>query len=236
MTPDSNPIPASEDRAGRGHKTRERLLVVACEVFASKGFQSATTREICDAAQSNMAAIHYHFGDKAGLYRAVLLLPMQGFLAMTQGFDQIIGGFEVKIHALYSSLLEALRSRDPMFAQHMKLHFREMLEPTGAAEELLEVAFIPFFHRFAKLLSQELGKAHVDDDCYRLVFAMFGMAMDFYTSQQVSCKAAPNMADTPEKVSILIDRLSGYATGMLQFERERLARLNSSPPSKSKGQ
>ena len=47
---------------------RQRLLLAAEEVFARKGYEGATVREICDRAGMNVAAINYHFGDKETLY------------------------------------------------------------------------------------------------------------------------------------------------------------------------
>ena len=49
-------------------ETRQRLLDTAGEVFAEKGFQAATVRQICGMAGVNIAAINYHFGDKERLY------------------------------------------------------------------------------------------------------------------------------------------------------------------------
>ena len=51
---------------------RERLLEAAGEVFAERGFRDATVREICKRADMNQAAINYYFGDKKGIYEAVL--------------------------------------------------------------------------------------------------------------------------------------------------------------------
>ena len=49
--------------------TRENLLLAAGKVFADKGYEKATVREICKAAGvSNLAAVNYYFGDKERLY------------------------------------------------------------------------------------------------------------------------------------------------------------------------
>ncbi len=48
--------------------TKARILEAAGGVFAAKGFESATIREICQLAGANLAAVNYHFGDKQRLY------------------------------------------------------------------------------------------------------------------------------------------------------------------------
>ena len=57
--------------AERSAATRRRLLEAAAEVFAEDGFRAATIQRICRRAGANIAAAHYHFGDKAELYAAV---------------------------------------------------------------------------------------------------------------------------------------------------------------------
>ena len=52
-------------------EAKDRLLAAGLKYFASKGFDGATVREICDEANSNIAAINYYFGDKQGFYSAV---------------------------------------------------------------------------------------------------------------------------------------------------------------------
>src|SRR5215472_12197320 len=56
------------DRQG----TRAELLEAAGHVFAEKGFDRATGKEICQRAGANTAAINYYFGGMEGLYEAVL--------------------------------------------------------------------------------------------------------------------------------------------------------------------
>jgi AcrR family transcriptional regulator len=52
--------------------TEKRLLEATGAIFAEHGYRSATVRQICEKARANIAAVNYHFGDKEGLYRAVL--------------------------------------------------------------------------------------------------------------------------------------------------------------------
>lgn len=55
-----------------GDQRRSRILRAARALFASRGFEAATTRQIASAARSNIASIRYYFGDKAGLIVAVI--------------------------------------------------------------------------------------------------------------------------------------------------------------------
>ena len=62
-------------------ETRERLLDEAAYLFAERGFDHVTIRDICTKASANVAAVNYHFGGKSGLYDEVLrwaIRTMQG--------------------------------------------------------------------------------------------------------------------------------------------------------------
>ncbi len=49
-----------------------RILDVATRLFAEKGFNGVTTRQIAAAAGLNMATVHHHLGAKKEVYLAVL--------------------------------------------------------------------------------------------------------------------------------------------------------------------
>ena len=51
--------------------TKQRILAAAETVFADHGFAGASLRAITQGAEVNLAAVNYHFGSKAGLYRAI---------------------------------------------------------------------------------------------------------------------------------------------------------------------
>ena len=52
--------------------TRNRLLSAASRLFAEKGYDHATVRDICAAAGVNIALVNYHFKSKEGLYKACI--------------------------------------------------------------------------------------------------------------------------------------------------------------------
>jgi AcrR family transcriptional regulator len=69
--------PASEPVAGRrrsdGRITAEQVLEAAERLFAERGIEAVSLREVGKAASSrNTGVAHYHFGGKEGLVRAIV--------------------------------------------------------------------------------------------------------------------------------------------------------------------
>ncbi len=72
-------------RDGDPAETRRGILEAAEACFASAGFAGATTRQVASRAGVNVATLHYHFGNKEGLYRAVLGRAGAGSLPAVDG-------------------------------------------------------------------------------------------------------------------------------------------------------
>jgi AcrR family transcriptional regulator len=54
------------------HETKEQIITVAERLFAENGFAGTTLRNVVNEAGVNLAAVHYHFGSKEELFRAVV--------------------------------------------------------------------------------------------------------------------------------------------------------------------
>jgi AcrR family transcriptional regulator len=52
--------------------TADRIVSTATRLFASKGYDGTSVKDICSKAKVNIAAIHYHFGSKGNLYRHII--------------------------------------------------------------------------------------------------------------------------------------------------------------------
>jgi len=66
--------------------TRSSIIKAAAHLFAEKGFEGASVRDIVTRARVNQAAIHYHFKGKDGLYLEVLKTAFDR-LTKDSGFD-----------------------------------------------------------------------------------------------------------------------------------------------------
>lgn len=53
--------------------SRQALLTAARRVFADRGFEGATVKDLADEAGVNVSLVSYYFGGKDGLYRECLL-------------------------------------------------------------------------------------------------------------------------------------------------------------------
>lgn len=51
---------------------RDAILDAAKSLFTSKGFSSTSVREVCQAAGVTAPVLYYHFGNKGGLFEAVV--------------------------------------------------------------------------------------------------------------------------------------------------------------------
>lgn len=121
-----------------GDETRHKLLQAATEVFIEQGFQAARVQSIAQAAGVRLSAINYHFGNKEGLYLAVLrhhadLAISQQPLMPASGSNDLKSQFRFMIHSLLLRMLD-----DRQNSQMARLVLREMVNPTAAIDDLFE--------------------------------------------------------------------------------------------------
>lgn len=142
-------------------ETQARLLDAAGRLFAAKGYELTNIREICRAADVNIAAVRHHFGSKEGLYRAVVVQSHQGFLAQDPfpGFER----GEDPAEALGRAIEQMLRIMLVQRAGHPyagQLIAREMRAPTPVLDELIEHVMKPLRVELEKIVAALLGEAN----------------------------------------------------------------------------
>ena len=118
--------------AGCALPPRDRVLEVACELFAEAGFHGTHFREICKRTGTNVAGICYHFQNKEGLYQAVLMEAGRRLADRDEDTAASCAHSppDQKLLKLTESLLQKLSERRAWIA---KLLTRELLEPACGA-------------------------------------------------------------------------------------------------------
>ncbi|CAD6881209.1 Transcriptional regulator, AcrR family [Methylomonas albis] len=212
----------TENSATEVHDARSRLVMSALRLFAEKGYKAASTREICDTAGANISAIRYYFGDKQGLYRAAFTEPMGDLPCGSNVAEYADLPLPEVLGRFFSEFLEPFK-RGEELGLVMKLHFREMIEPTGAWQQEIDAEIKPQHAALVSLLKAHLGLSDTDADVHRLAFAMIGMAVYFYVGQEIVSAISPPILTTPKAIDVLAERLAGYALAMIEGEVARRA-------------
>jgi TetR/AcrR family transcriptional regulator, regulator of cefoperazone and chloramphenicol sensitivity len=200
--------------------SRQRLLDAALRCFAAHGFEKTSTRMIADAAQANVAAIRYYFGDKAGIYRAAFTEPMgqpQDDIAL---FDDPKLTLEQALQGLYSGFIEPLKQGE-LVQLCTKLHMREMVEPTGLWQQEIDHGITPYHQALVKVLCRHLEITKEDDDVHRLAICIVAQAVFLYMGREVLQAVRPRLVSSPAALDVMGQRLVHYAQAMVQAEIKR---------------
>jgi AcrR family transcriptional regulator len=165
--------------------TKDRILEAAGPIFAEKGFRSATVREICQAAQCNLAAVNYHFGDKERLYIETVKrahrsrmeqVPMPAWPPGTMAAQKLHG-------FIYTFLCRVLSDEEASW--HTQLMFRELSQPTAACAELVREYIRPHFEMLLSIVG-ELVPPHVGEiERHRIGFSIIGQCLHYRVAQPI---------------------------------------------------
>jgi TetR/AcrR family transcriptional regulator, regulator of cefoperazone and chloramphenicol sensitivity len=143
--------------------TRDRLLATGTRLFAERGFQNVTVRDICTEAAANVAAINYHFEGKAGLYMEVLRTAVAVMRGTTEEMVRSGEGrpADEQLEGLVRTFLQRVcAGRDGWIHQLM---MQEMREPTPGLDLVIDEVIAPRFAYIRSVVARLLGCADDDD-------------------------------------------------------------------------
>ncbi len=157
-----------------GDGARARILEAAGEVFAEKGYQEATVREICEKAGVNVAAVNYYFGGKEPLYIQALELAhdchdehesLPEWPADTPTATKL----RHFIRLVFNHML--LPKDEPW---QVRLMTREIISPTPAGKRLLRDHFREGFQRLQTILDEILPPDMPDYKRHQIGLSIMG--------------------------------------------------------------
>jgi TetR/AcrR family transcriptional regulator len=185
--------------------TREVLLDAASLVFAERGFAGARVDEIAARAGVNKALIYAYYGDKKGLYRAVLTSRVREFA------EPGISGDLVKEAGPHRALEEVVRRylrtliRDRAFAPLLAW---ELLSPGREGRELILDASAPLLQLINELVTQGRDAGELPDSADPELFRTLLIALGLgYTVQH----SAMLLSRSREGVHVSDEQFVDYA-------------------------
>jgi AcrR family transcriptional regulator len=165
--------------------TATRVLNAAGPIFAEKGFQNATVREICSAAGVNLASVNYHFRDKERLYiesvkRAAQLRAQQ--VPMPQWPPDTPTPIKLRsfIHTLLTRMLG-----DEQAPWQIRLMQREILQPTSACKELIEDYIRPVFEILQRIIAEAIPPDTPPHTRRQIAFSVIGQCLHYRMAHEV---------------------------------------------------
>jgi len=140
-----------------GNGIRGRLLEIACEVFAQKGYRDATIAEICKRAGANVAAVNYYFGDKKTLYAEVWRLAFHRSLEAHSPGGGVPSDAPAEERLRGRVLAIMQRLADPK-SHEFEIIRKEMANPTGLLAEVMRKSIEPLRRELGNIVRELLGK------------------------------------------------------------------------------
>jgi AcrR family transcriptional regulator len=206
--PRRGPAPRKHAReAEHDGETRRRLLEVASELFADRGLDGVTVRELCSAAGANVAAINYHFGDKLGLYRELVETAIQG-MRRSMALGPAPGTPEEQLAAYIRSELERVLSTRPG-SWVVRLMNREVDAPTPVLDRVVREAIQPRVEYVSRLVA-ELMHCPVGDPRVGVAVANIHGLPALLRRRAIVERLIPKFRSTPEAVRVMAEQTTRF--------------------------
>ncbi len=161
--------------------TRQRLLEAAGEIFADRGYRAATVQEICRRAAANIAAIHYHFGDKENLYYEVLKYGRRFTCLASEPLnpaDLAQRPAELLRQYIFSMLSGLMRDGRP--AWYTRLIAQEVAEPTAALDQLINREMRPQSERLRAIVGALAGPDAPERQVTLMAHSVLGQCLFYH--------------------------------------------------------
>jgi len=204
--------------------TRERLLRAALEVFAEHGYEAATIREICGRAEANVAAVHYHFGDKRKLYEAIYGTLFETLRERRTRFlppeapaeDRL----KVYIRALFEEIFLSGGDSDRQ-VQLSTIYLSEMARPSEVLDRIVSEHLEPDARELYSIVGELLDRAPDDSLTFDCAASVIGQILYYYHAGPIITRLHPARPPVVDRLEALIEQVWQFSLGGI----ERAARM-----------
>lgn len=194
-----------------GMTVPERLVEVALELFADKGFESTSVQDVVDAAGVTKGAMYHYFASKDELLAEIYARVLRMQLSRLEDFVNAPGTVTERIAAAAADVVVTAIANIPSG----KIFFRSLHQLNPEQEQLVRAQRRRYHDMFRQLVvdGQEAGELRSDIDADLVVDYYFGAIHHLPTWWRADRGPAPEVVG--EKFArLLLDSLTvGAASG-----------------------
>lgn len=161
--------------------TKDRILDVAEELFAGKGYPATSLRAITSRAKVNLAAVNYHFGSKESLVAEVInrrIIPLNE--ERLQKLEKVLSeasasGKKPEVKDLLLAFVEPslhFPESQPCIRNFLTLIGRALSDPDETVKKIFVGHMQPVFHGFLDGLGKAMPEVPKEILYWRLNFVI----------------------------------------------------------------
>ncbi|MBL0225307.1 MAG: TetR/AcrR family transcriptional regulator [Geobacteraceae bacterium] len=176
---------------------RENIIASAVPLFAAKGLNGVSVRELASAAGVNLSMISYYFGGKEGLYAAILTEQF----AILRTLDEI-DQMEIDTLQKFELYVRATVSRYRKNPYLLRFYTSELTNPTACFETIVKPAINKVVQMLLDNFTDGLShkKFREDLDPADTVLALAGMINFYFLLEPATAELVDHTPERDEKL------------------------------------
>lgn len=211
--------------------SKRKLLDAAELLFAEKGFEAVSVRDITQYAKTNVAAVNYHFGSRDNL---LTLVMMRYITPVTE--ERIVRLDELEkqwgkkavpleevIDALVRPLVGQVKKSELAERLFYKLTGRICAEQGSGLPSQIEEQFRRTGERFSKAFAKSLPTVPMEELAWRIHFVIGGM-IHMLTHQEIFSRVSGGASGAPSMEVTLSRFIDFAAAGLREGTQQILAK------------
>jgi AcrR family transcriptional regulator len=217
---------AQESPRDSNASTRERLLQAALEVFAEHGYRAATIREICGRAEANVAAVHYHFGDKRKLYEAIYGRLFDTLRERRRADLAADAPPEERLRIHIKTLLEEIfccAGNSDRSVQLSSLYLNEMSRPTEVLDRIVAEHLEPDARALYAIVADLLETSPDDPLVIDCSVSVIGQVLYYHHAMPIFSRLHPERPPIAERLDALVEQVWSFSLGGIERAKQGAA-------------
>ena len=203
-----------------GKETKQKLLDIACRVFAEKGFREAKITDICRQAEANVAAVNYYFGDKESLYVAAWRQAIEQFITSDTLPPAHLPPTERLRMAIHRIIRKTLIP-DQECGYFRRLELMELANPTGLIDETWNAYVAPRKQEMLKIIRDILGRAASEGAVRLCTMSIVNQCRGILMMQNSRLEAFYDESLTPERIEQIAEHVTRFSiAGIKAVQRQ----------------